>query len=249
MEHLLFRLHGPLGSWGEEAVGEMRPTASHPSKSAVLGLVAAALGMRYDEDEPHARLARETGFAVRIDRAGSLVPDFHTAEAPRGKRAGHWLTRRDELAAVGTKANPVISRRDYLCDALFTVCLWSRTHEPAYHLADVAAALDHPVFVLYLGRKSCALALPLQPQLLEAETLAEAFARTTFADGADVAAIGRNPPHGTDGLDLHFDTHPAPGLHIVHEVPRRDETSSLRRRQHLLRSESYGRLQVSTQGD
>ena len=51
MECLLFRLYGPLASWGEIAVGESRHTAVYPSKSALLGLLAASLGIRRDEEE------------------------------------------------------------------------------------------------------------------------------------------------------------------------------------------------------
>jgi CRISPR system Cascade subunit CasD len=49
MEYLLFRLYGPLASWGEIAVGESRHTATYPGKSALLGLLAAALGIRRDD--------------------------------------------------------------------------------------------------------------------------------------------------------------------------------------------------------
>ena len=51
MEYLLFRLYGPLASWGEIAVGESRHTAAYPGKAALIGLLAAALGIRRDEEE------------------------------------------------------------------------------------------------------------------------------------------------------------------------------------------------------
>ena len=56
-EYLLFRLYGSMASWGDIAVGEFRPTFDHPSKSAVMGLIAAAMGIRRDEEERQRELA------------------------------------------------------------------------------------------------------------------------------------------------------------------------------------------------
>ena len=43
MDYLLFRLYGPMASWGEIAVGETRHSAAYPGKSAIIGLLAAAM--------------------------------------------------------------------------------------------------------------------------------------------------------------------------------------------------------------
>ena len=45
-DYLVFRLYGPMCSWGDIAVGEVRPSTVHPAKSAILGLIAAALGIK-----------------------------------------------------------------------------------------------------------------------------------------------------------------------------------------------------------
>ena len=50
MDILVFRLYGPMASWGEIAVGENRHTANYPSKSALLGLLGAALGIERDDE-------------------------------------------------------------------------------------------------------------------------------------------------------------------------------------------------------
>ena len=44
-EFLLFQLYGPMASWGEAAAGEVRHTASWPTRSALTGLLGAALGI------------------------------------------------------------------------------------------------------------------------------------------------------------------------------------------------------------
>ena len=94
---LVFRLYGTMAAWGDIAVGEQRPSTPHPSKSAILGLLAAALGIRRHEDDKHQSLADGYGYAVRVDAAGVLLRDYHTTQVPEStSRLRHLRTRRDE---------------------------------------------------------------------------------------------------------------------------------------------------------
>jgi len=170
---LLFTLHGPMAAWGEIAVGVRRGSYDRPSKSGVLGLVAAALGIDRTAADRHEALHAGYGFAVRIDAPGRPIRDYHTAQSPKSRRGAHWETRRDELAA--DPVYTVLSVRDYYSDALYTVALWRREEAP-HPLDALAEALRRPRFTLYLGRKSCPPALPLAPALVEAETLDAALA-------------------------------------------------------------------------
>ena len=173
-ELLLFQLYGPLASWGEPAVGEYRPTATHPGKSQIAGLLAAALGIRRDEDERLAPLAHGYGLAVRIDAEGELLRDYHTTQVPPSRKGRRFCTRREEMTADDLYT--ILSQRDYRVEAAWTCALWARDGAP-YTLQELEHALRRPRFVLYLGRKSCPPALPLNPVLLEASTLAEAFSK------------------------------------------------------------------------
>lgn len=184
-EVLAFRLYGPMAAWGDIAVGEERPTFSHPTKSAVLGLVAAALGVTRDEDARHRALAEEYAMAVLVDAPGALLRDFHTVQTPPQTvlRGQNWVqTRQDELACGREVLSTIVSWRDYLCDALATVFLWpsGRGSAPSPH--EIREALEQPAFVLYLGRKSCPLAIPVQAQVVEAETIREAYEKAVFMD-------------------------------------------------------------------
>ncbi|MFF7504118.1 type I-E CRISPR-associated protein Cas5/CasD [Streptomyces lavendulae] len=81
---LLIRLAGPLQSWGLVSRFTRRDTHSRPTKSAVIGLCAAALGLDRTadlnaEDLPLAELR----FGVRADRPGVPVRDYHTVGAGR----------------------------------------------------------------------------------------------------------------------------------------------------------------------
>lgn len=172
-ELLVFRLFGPLASWGEVAVGEVRPSAVRPTRSALLGLLGAALGIRRADDEGHAALSSAFGFAVRADAPGVPLIDYHTVNWRRPKREV-VLTRADELRAPRHELRTVQSQRHYRCDAVTTVAVAAR--DPArWSLADLRAALERPVFTLSLGRKACAPALPLGAEIVAAPTLVEAF--------------------------------------------------------------------------
>lgn len=169
---LFVDLYGPLAAWGDVAVGETRPAYTRPSRSAVLGLVGAALGVRRTDEEGQRALREGYGFGVRVDAQGRLLLDYHTAQVPTGVRARGLPTRRDELGEGGL--NTTLSTRSYRTDALATVCLWGRDY-PRWTLADMATALERPAFPLYLGRRSCPLALPLAPSVVEADTVVHAF--------------------------------------------------------------------------
>jgi CRISPR system Cascade subunit CasD len=185
MDFLLFRLYGPMAAWGTIAVGQERPSDAHPSKSALLGLLAAAMGVRRHQDEVHQRMAAAYGFAVRVDAPGTLLRDYHTVQVPPTRRHVVHYTRRDELHAEAL--NTILSSREYRCDALYTVALWVRDVSTApFSLEELVAGLHRPHFPLYLGRKSCPLALPVQAMHVTAADLEAAFAQARFKDDVDL---------------------------------------------------------------
>jgi len=172
VEFLLFALEAPLAALGDVAVGERRYGRDRPAKSAVLGLVAAALGIERSNESSHQTLHSDFGFAVRVDQEGSPLQDFHTAQVPRARRNKAWPTRRAELEEddLGT----ILSIRDYRTDVAYTIALWCRDQD-AQSLDDLKAGLERPHFTLYLGRKSCPLGRAPAPFVLTAPSLTEAF--------------------------------------------------------------------------
>ncbi len=81
MSHvLLVRLAAPLQSWGVVSRFSQRDTHTRPTKSAVVGLCAAALGR--DRTDPIDDLA-EFVYGVRADHPGTPVRDYHTVGAGR----------------------------------------------------------------------------------------------------------------------------------------------------------------------
>ena len=229
-DYLIFRLYGPLASWGDIAVGEYRPSFAHPSKSAIIGLLAAALGIRRDEDERQKELTVACSFAVRVDEMGTLLRDYHTVQVPSEKKGVTRYTRYSELA--NEDLNTILSTRDYRCDAAYTVAVTVR--EGAIYTAQkLAYALTKPTFTLYLGRKSCPLAFPLQPKVISAATLKEALASVTFNNN-ELPGVLTNSPYL-----IYWEDDKESGFNQEHVITRRDAPLSRIRWQFSERREHY----------
>lgn len=143
MTVVAFRLAGPLQSWGSRSRFVRRETEAAPTKSGVLGLVAAAKGLRRTDPLESLLGLR---FGVRVDQPGQLVRDFQTAQRPDKQRDG----------TVNWTSLP-LSYRYYISDAIFLTVLEGNPEL----LAGVNDAVRKPEFPLYLGRRSCPPAGPI----------------------------------------------------------------------------------------
>ena len=134
---LLLRLAGPLQSWGGASRFTRRGSNAEPTKSGILGFLAAAQGRR--RSEPVEDLAG-LRLGVRVDRPGVLVSDFQTA------------IRRESVRGAGVKELSMpLSRRHYLADAVFLAAI-----EASAELVEgLAQAVRRPRYPLALGRRSC----------------------------------------------------------------------------------------------
>lgn len=150
---LWFRLEGPLQSWGERSHWDYRDTAQFPSKSGVIGLLACALGWERD-DSRIGELSDELTMSVRADRSGELLVDYHTVTAE---------VLRSAAGTPRSGSNTIQTYRSYLQDASFLVGL-TGSRERLEMLKD---ALEHPVWVVYLGRKCCVPSVPVLGKITE----------------------------------------------------------------------------------
>ena len=226
MDYLLFRLYGPLASWGEVAVGQVRPSELHPTRSSLLGILAAALGLRRSDDAAQTELSRMVRFAVLCESLGVPSSDFQTAQVAPPRRGRRFVTRSDQLRGPSHGLRTVPSSREYRCDGLYLVAVWSEAEQPRWSLYDLESALKRPAFNLYLGRKACPAALPLAPELVTAGTLEEALRRAPkLPEG-----LGFDRIHHDGPLDLYWEGAPAlGGLEEDRSVRRRDDPVSRRR--------------------
>ncbi|MFI5792361.1 type I-E CRISPR-associated protein Cas5/CasD [Streptomyces sp. NPDC051677] len=146
---LVLRLAAPLQSWGGPSGYNRRDTLPQPTKSGVLGLLAAAEGRPRD-----ASLTDLLGLrlGVRVDQPGTLLRDYHTVSDHRGLPLP---SAKVDAKGVQKKTSPAkytgVTQRYYLQDAVFTAAL----HGPAALLQSLEHAVRHPAFPLSLGRRSC----------------------------------------------------------------------------------------------
>ena len=227
-------LAAPIGAMGALAVGERRSTWDRPGRSAVLGLIGACLGLERQDENAHQALEAGYGLALRIERLGPELADYHTAQVPPQRRGRVFRTRRDELAApdLGT----ILSRRDYHVDIVALVALWPRDDSARWSLGAIAEAMQTPLFVPYLGRKACPLMLPLSPQIAPAVDPAAALAARAAGDrGLQLLSmrLAADPVVTLDAADARqFD------LQYRRVELRRDALASRQRWQFNLREEA-----------
>ena len=172
-EHLVFLLSAPMASFGGYAGHERRGTGIVPLRSAVLGLVGAALGIDRADGSSQSAL-QAYSVAVQAFQASTPLRDFHTAQSVPTAKAKRPVSRKQALDRAGRNSNTIITIRDYRCDALIGATLWG---EGRWTLIELSARLRLPRFPLYIGRKSCPLASPVNPGVLLAENPAEALAQ------------------------------------------------------------------------
>jgi CRISPR system Cascade subunit CasD len=165
MSVLLMRLAGPMQSWGTRSRFTNRDTGLEPSKSGVIGLLCAALGWPRDDDTFHIvskkytleEFSRSLVMAVRVDREGRLMQDYHTAQN---------VCRADPTKST---QDTVVSERFYLADADFLVGL----EGDRALLEHVDAKLRAPIWTLYLGRKSFVPSLPVSEPVSDGDRLSD----------------------------------------------------------------------------
>lgn len=174
--YLLFQLYGPMASWGEIAVGENRHSAMRPSKSAIIGLLAAGLGVKRDQQKELDELYENLWVSSKVLAPGFFLEDYHTAQVPGEARKVIHPTRKSELTRQPRHTlKTQLSRREYRCDALWLIAIHTKQNSTGPALDLLKQALLRPVFQLFLGRKSCPLALPMAPTIIAAPGVKSAF--------------------------------------------------------------------------
>lgn len=174
-DHLVFTLAANIAAMGDLAGHERRGTLAWPGRSAILGLLAAAAGVRRDEPE-RLKAFDALKMAVGVHDDGAPLRDYHTVQTVPTAAARRPDSRPDALRRAGRKVNTTITLRDYRVGVLYAVALWGAP------LAPLEAALRRPVFTLYLGRKSCPLSAALKPRIVQAAGPAEALASAALPD-------------------------------------------------------------------
>lgn len=151
---LYLRLEGPLQSWGGRTIGRFRRTESAPTKSGVLGLLGAALGLSRHELNARLEELNQLTMAVRVDRAGQIEEDYQTVGAKVGVLAADGEIKK---TAATREVEAIISPREFLVDASFLVIL----RGDSVLIVELSRALQSPKWPLFLGRKRCVPGTPV----------------------------------------------------------------------------------------
>jgi CRISPR system Cascade subunit CasD len=146
MPTLLLRMRAPMMSWGDHSRFTIRDTRREPTKSAVIGLLCAALG-RPRWEPMHDLAALKMG--VRVNQEGLVQCDYHTIM--------------DSIKSSGGKGDTVLSDRYYVADADYWVGLEGNSAQ----LTELDAALQNPCWQLYFGRKSFVPSRPVQAGVVD----------------------------------------------------------------------------------
>ena len=134
MKTILLKFAGPLQSWGTDSHFETRHTDYYPSKSAIVGMLAAAMGINRSDDESVRKL-NQLDFAVRIDQQGNLLRDFHIAQ---------------KYKKDGSFERNYVTNRYYMEDAVYVTAVAG----PDNQMEEIFSCLKRPFFQLYMGRRA-----------------------------------------------------------------------------------------------
>ncbi|MCQ9156515.1 type I-E CRISPR-associated protein Cas5/CasD [Acidomonas methanolica] len=175
---LVFGLTASLGAMGECAGHERRGSLLWPARSAIIGLMGAALGIERDGD--FSALDALT-IDVAIFDSGAPLRDYHTIETVPSAAVKSPNSRPEALRDARGKINTAITLRDYRTSVLYGVAVRGEG------LDKIGVALLEPHFTLYLGRKSCPLAAPTGARVVEAVSAERALEHLK-------APLWRRPP-------------------------------------------------------
>ncbi|MEE8584982.1 MAG: type I-E CRISPR-associated protein Cas5/CasD, partial [Acidobacteriota bacterium] len=174
--YLILHLQGPMQSWGGHTFETYRNTMPFPTRSGLVGLLGACLGIERRDHPGLQALNDSFRFAARLDGRGTdagartvKIEDFHTI-----------LEARDEKDRP--RPHAILSRREYLCDASFTVSLQAAA-QAAFSLEQLAGAVQRPRYTPFLGRRCCPLGRPLLGGTVQAASLLDSLSSVPPGSG------------------------------------------------------------------
>ncbi len=212
--YLIFKLEGVMQAWGGHTFEDRRPSELFPTRSGLLGLLAACLGIDRRDEARQQALAESVAFTVRVDCPPLKMTDYHTVKNSRLNYASL------------KSAETIQTWREYLLDAKYTVAVGA-TEGAAVSLDDIALALRKPVFTPFLGRRSCPLGRPLFEGMVEAESAKDALQSIAISR---VNSDDRSPPDEPQSLTLYTEESEASA-----SLWLRDKPVTGRRRQFAVR--------------
>jgi len=184
-DFLIIKLQGAMQAWGGHTYEDYRPSLIFPTRSAIIGLLGACLGIEREDLAALKALDKSFKLTVRANRRKIVQRENSTAKPPISMQKITDFHTVQHARKVDGKPRPeaIVSRREYLCDAEFSLAL-AFTEKADYGLERVKQAIQKPIYTPFLGRRSC----PIQSPLFEA---------VVNAENAQTALSQIAPYHGT----------------------------------------------------
>lgn len=178
-DFLIIKLQGAMQAWGGHTFENYRPSHIFPTRSAVVGLLGACLGIDRADIQSRADLNSSFELTVRADRRKVQTKQFGQIKEKTltMQKMTDFHTVLDARKVDGSpRKDAIISRREYLCDAEFSLALEFRNNT-VFSLEKVKDAIQKPHYTPTLGRRSCPIQHPLFKMIISAENAQQALAQ------------------------------------------------------------------------
>ncbi|NOQ13067.1 MAG: type I-E CRISPR-associated protein Cas5/CasD [Methyloprofundus sp.] len=157
MKTLILKTEG-MSAYGLQTFDVHRKINHFPTRSAIIGLLGAALGITRENHRQLYDLSHQLKIAVQVNKVGQKIVDYHTIQnfrSPMGK------------IQKGTKP----TYREYWCDSEHSFAITANIET----IERLTAKVKSPVFTLFQGRKSCPLIRPLFDSVVDNDNPANAL--------------------------------------------------------------------------
>ncbi len=184
-EFLILKLQGAMQAWGGHTYETFRPSYIFPTRSGILGLLGACLGIERDNIQKREDLNQSFELTIKAEKRrlekqvykGTQVRDLSI------NKMTDYHTVLDGRRANGKpRKEAIISYREYLNDAEFTLILDFKK-DAIYNLNQIKEAIEKPIFTPFLGRRSCPLHRPLFEKVFKAENIKEVLKELSDTQG------------------------------------------------------------------
>ena len=199
-DYLIIKLQGAMQAWGGHTFEDYRPSLIFPTRSAIVGLLGACLGIERKDIQVLKTLNDSFEMTVRANkrkierrpRSQSVTWQPEEDKPVSMQKIADFHTVLKARKADGkSRQDAIVSRREYLCDAEFNLAL-AFVKDTEFGLERVKQAIQKPVYTPFLGRRSC----PIQCRLYEA---------VVNAENAQTALSKIEPCHGTLYSEIKLD--------------------------------------------
>lgn len=192
---LALYLDGPLQSWGYQSLFDRRTTLSYPTRSGIIGMICAAMGVDRTDTDALNQFRRVPLKIYTFQQEGRLT-DFHTV-------GGGYDTQEQQQNVVrtaeGKTGRTVVTHRDFLQGAKFAAILGGRKEL----LEKFERALRNPRWGIWMGRKCCIPASPVCQGLFVSEK--DALGHLTSVIGTTPSRAVLETRSFTEGTDTIMD--------------------------------------------